>query len=287
MAKRSPFVSLGQMEQSLGYELTSSPEFRHDVQRFYSDLTPVLESIYDQTRKELEEHLSAKRRPDSAAHEITPVAGAAFLKLPRELRDRIYTYAIPRQEWKVVNADYLGGVNLAGGLGDPTGFYFPLRIGLSLINLNRQIRTEALPLVHRRTMFRLGDMDDFIKLAITVGEVGRENIESLEFAWQSRSDIEATVENEPDIEDPYGKPPTLHAVRCVQLLRQLKRLRFLRLIFPDDLVSNKTDDEIKLNPGIQGLFSIRGIQTVEVRNEHSVSLEKVDVLRDLRQRMES
>lgn len=122
--------------------------------------------------------------------------------------------------------------------------------------VSKQIRREILPLVYRRTAFHLGDMDDFVRLAFSVGEVGRQNIESLGFAWQSRSDMEASTENEPDIGDPYSKLPILHAERCVQLLRQLKRLRFLRLLFPGDLVSDKADDELKADPGIDGLFSI-------------------------------
>lgn len=52
------------MEQSLGYKLTSSST--QDVQRYYSDLSPVPQSIHDQTRKELEKHLRAKRRADTA-----------------------------------------------------------------------------------------------------------------------------------------------------------------------------------------------------------------------------
>ncbi|KAK1140901.1 hypothetical protein N8T08_009774 [Aspergillus melleus] len=277
MAKCGSFVSLAQMEQSLGYGLTSFAGSQ-DEQRYYSNLSPVPQSTYDQTRKELEEHLQAKRRADSVdslekmlpepgvaqriagchnyvllerrnpqyqysvsadvhcalgfhlplqltkkeasvtmsvarlRQKVTPRSGLGFLRLPRELRDRIYSYAIPPDEWKVVNADYLGGVNLSRGIGDPTGFYYPLRDGVSLLKVSRQIRAETLPLIYRSTKFRLGDMDDFIKLAISVGEIGRQNIESLEFLWQSRSDMEATTDNEPDIEDPYSKLPTLHAV---------------------------------------------------------------------------
>jgi hypothetical protein len=36
----------------------------------------------------------------------------------------------------------------------------------------------------------MDDMDDFVKLLIAVGDIGRDNIESVELAWQSRTDSE-------------------------------------------------------------------------------------------------
>lgn len=216
-----------------------------------------------------------------------PISGSAFLELPGEIRDRIYTYAIPQAEWKIFGAEYLDDVDLAGGIGDATSFYFPVRGDLSLMIVCKQIRREILPLVYHRTAFHLGDMDDFVRLAVSVGAVGRQNIESLGFAWQSRNDMEASTENEPGIGGPYSKLPTLHAERCVQLLWQLKSLSFLRLLFPEDLVSDKTDDELKVDPGINGLFSIRGIQKVEIRNKDGKSLENHSVLRELQEKMKS
>ena len=52
------------------------------------------------------------------------------------------------------------------------------------------MRQEALPLAYQRTVFHMDDMDDFVKLLIAVGDIGRDNIESVELAWQSRTDSE-------------------------------------------------------------------------------------------------
>lgn len=51
-----------------------------------------------------------------------------------------------------------------------------------MLRVNKQMRQEALPLAYRRTVFHLSDLDDLIKLLILVGDIGRNNIESLELA---------------------------------------------------------------------------------------------------------
>lgn len=61
-----------------------------------------------------------------------------FLRLPRELRDKIYSYSIPKQEWKIVDSNDLSGLSLAKGIGDPSGFYFPFRNDLGILeSINR------------------------------------------------------------------------------------------------------------------------------------------------------
>jgi len=113
-----------------------------------------------------------------------------FFRLPKELRDKIYGFALPKGELKIKDGNSFDEVNFAGGIGDLGGFYFPLSNDLVVLRVNRQMRQEALPFVYRSTVFQLDDMDDLIKLLIAVGQIGRDNIESLELVWESRTDSE-------------------------------------------------------------------------------------------------
>ncbi len=87
-------------------------------------------------------------------------------------------FALPRVEWRIQDLDGSDERNFVGGIGDPSGFYFPL--SSPILRVNRQMRQEALPFAYRRTVFNLDDIDDLIKLLIAIGDIGRDNIESLE-----------------------------------------------------------------------------------------------------------
>ncbi|OJJ81012.1 uncharacterized protein ASPGLDRAFT_60693 [Aspergillus glaucus CBS 516.65] len=89
-----------------------------------------------------------------------------FFRLPREVRDDIYAYAIPETEMQIVGSRDVSGVGFARGMGDPSGFYFPFRSNLGILAVNRQMRKEALRLVYRKTSIHLNDMDEFIKFAL-------------------------------------------------------------------------------------------------------------------------
>lgn len=154
------------------------------------------------------------------------------------------------------------------GICDPSGFFFQLTQNISALKVNKQMRQEALPITYQRTLFQLDDMDDFIKFAILIGEIGRNNIESLEFFWLSRSDSEFNSRKllpagsgEPE---DCPKLPALHVTRCVQLLKQCKRLKFLRLIFDDVLLSEISIEDFKKDRGICELCSIQPIDIVEI-----------------------
>jgi hypothetical protein len=210
-----------------------------------------------------------------------------FFKLPREIRDKIYTFALPKGEWKIRDVNNSDEFNFAGGIGDPSGFYFPLSKDISILRVNRQMRQEALPLAYRRTLFHLDDMDDLIKLLIAVGEIGRANIESLELAWESRADSECKWDENPDSVEHVLTLPTLHVVKCVQLLKQCKILRFLRLYFESDVILNISRDAYKVDPGIRELCSIRGIETVEIWDLGYRPLEQCGFVKWLKEEMES
>ena len=56
MAKRKPTLTLVEMERKPGYEIDSLNYPDDGVKRFYSDLRPVPNSVYERTKKGFEEH---------------------------------------------------------------------------------------------------------------------------------------------------------------------------------------------------------------------------------------
>ncbi len=209
-----------------------------------------------------------------------------FFNLPTEIRIKIYSFALSKGKWNIRNVDHFDRVTFAGGIGDPSGFYFPLSKDLVVHRVNRQMRQEALPLVYQSTVFHLDDMNDLIKLLVAVGQTGRDNIESLEFPWESRTDMECKWDEAPDSEDHFLTLPTLHVTECVQLLKQCKRLRFLRLYFESELILEMGLDAFKADPGIQGLCSVRGIERVEIWSLGYEPLEQCCLAKWLKEEME-
>lgn len=210
-----------------------------------------------------------------------------FFRLPREVRDKIYTFALPMGKWQIGDVENYDGFNFTGSIGDPSGFYFPLSSELTVLRVDRQIRQEALPLAYRRMVFHLDDMDNLIKLLIAVGRIGRDNIESLELIWESRADSELKWDEAPDSDDLFLTLPALHAVKCVQLLKQCKRLKFLRLYFESDLITDISPDAFKSDPGIRELCSIRGIKRVQIWNLGHEPIEQHGLAKWLKGEMES
>jgi hypothetical protein len=47
-----------------------------------------------------------------------------FSKLPRELREKIYIFTLPKGEWKRGGVESSDELNFAAGISDPSGFYF-------------------------------------------------------------------------------------------------------------------------------------------------------------------
>jgi hypothetical protein len=209
-----------------------------------------------------------------------------FFELPKELRDKIYSYAVPQGAWVGEDTDSFNELNFSGGIGDASGFYFPLN-RLSVLRINRQIRQETLPVAYQRTLFHFDDMDDLIKFLIAIGKIGRDNIECLELAWQSRADLEDQWTEAPIPDEHSLTLPVLHAARCVQLLRQCKSLRFLQLYFERDLILDVSPNSYKADPGIVELCSIQGIERVEICNLGYESLDQCDFVKWLKAIMES
>ncbi|KAL8721714.1 MAG: hypothetical protein Q9225_001664 [Loekoesia sp. 1 TL-2023] len=193
--------------------------------------------------------IAAKLRLD-----ISSGATPLFFRLPREVRNEIYNFALPKGSWQAADTD---GSNWNNFIGDPSGFYFPLSSKLTVLALSRQMRQEALPLAYRRTLFKLDDMDDLVKLLVAVGKIVRDNIESLELTWGCRADSNLKWDVNPNPEYLYFPLPTLHAAKCVQLLKQC------------ELIFNISSNNFKADPSIRELcsLSISRVQICDLAHE--------------------
>ena len=64
MAKAKPSLTLVEMESRLGYKVDSLTYPDESLKRFYSDLRPVPNSIYEKTKVEFEEYEKEMYRKD-------------------------------------------------------------------------------------------------------------------------------------------------------------------------------------------------------------------------------
>lgn len=160
---------------------------------------------------------------------------------------------------------YLGGyihnLHFPCGIGDLSGYYFPFpeklcQAGYGILQASRQLRYEALPLAFRSTAGVVDTMDDLFKLLISLGRIGRANIESLEFGWLAK-------DADPFPSTSWGarfvnrvKRTQQFTVECVELLGQCKRLKEVRIRLEPEMALFTTYDKFKLEPGIQALSSL-------------------------------
>ncbi len=150
-----------------------------------------------------------------------------------------------------------------------------------VLRISKQIRREALPFAYRRTKFDLCDQDGTIKFLIAIGQVGRDNIESIRLAWESDSELRSRWDD--DVGDLL---PALHTSTCIQLLRQCKRLRHLSLKFSKDLILNMAREKFMADLGIQGLCSLQGVRRLEIKDLGMDSLEGCNLARWLKEQVE-
>ncbi len=142
-----------------------------------------------------------------------------FYKLSRELRNRIYIFALFKEEWKIEDMSTFDELNFTEDMSDSSDFYFSLSKKLTVLRVNKQMRQETLSLAYRRTIFHLNDMNDLIKLLIAIKKIDRDSIESLKLTWESRVDSECKWDEALNSEDSSLTLSTLHVVKCVQLLK--------------------------------------------------------------------
>jgi hypothetical protein len=171
---------------------------------------------------------------------------SAFFDLPPEIRVEIYIFALPRWVWMTMHSDKFEQEHFPRGIGDPSGFYYPFSRDLVVLRVNRQMRQEALPFAYRRTVFHLDNLDRAIKFLVAVGETGRDNIESLHFAWESTSDSACKYET--------------HPIPKIAYLT----LRHLRLRFDSELLRYMAPRTFMADPGIQSLCSLQGVKKFEM-----------------------
>lgn len=209
-----------------------------------------------------------------------------FFKLPLEIRNHIYNLAIPEGEWNGTDIDGFDTLDFPSAVGDLDGFYFPLNKNLVILHINKQIRQEALPLAYRRTFFRMDDIDDLIRFLISIGRIGRDNIQSIEFLWEGKADSEAKWVEYPDSDDNFLKLPELHVPLCIQLLRQCKRLKFLRILFESELILTMSVGSFQADAGIQGLCSIAIVENVEICSLGGDSLHHSGLAKWLKEQIE-
>ncbi|KAL4918662.1 hypothetical protein BDW62DRAFT_60661 [Aspergillus aurantiobrunneus] len=170
---------------------------------------------------------------------------------PREIRDALYTYAIPRATLQYTSSGFVG-LALSRAIADPSGFYYPFRSDLGLLAVNKQVREEALGIAYRKSFVQLEDMDDFIVFAISIGKIGQGNVESMSFTWESKSDPSSTGGVWDSDSDPI-KLPVLHTTRYIQLSEHFRRLGYLRLSFDDYIISKLSTSDFQNDAGIQTL----------------------------------
>lgn len=211
---------------------------------------------------------------------------SAFFDLPAEIRLKIYTFAFPRGVWNTLGSGEFEQDNFPRGVGDPSGFYYPFSRELVVLRVNKQMRHEALPFAYRRTVFHLDDLDRAIKFLVAVGETGRNNIESLHFAWESTSDPGCRLETRPVSKIAYLTLPILHTSRCIQLLKHCKRLRHLRLGFDSELLRDMAPQTLMADSGIQSLCSLQGVRKFEMCDVEFSSLEHFEFAQWLKREVE-
>lgn len=204
---------------------------------------------------------SLKLRPNVVDNSSSPL-----FRLPLEIRNRIYELAMPDGMWEVSDIEDFDRSTFTAAVGDPSGFCFPLSKHLSVLSISKQVRQEALPLAYRRTTFRFDDMDDLLKLLVAVGQIGRANIGSLEFPWESRVDLENSWDQDSSSVEAPITLPHLHVQTCMRLLQQCKRLRFLRIRFPTKVLLDMDLSTLMADPGVHALFSMHAVEAVEIQS---------------------
>lgn len=155
-------------------------------------------------------------------------------------------------------------------IGDPSGFYFPFNNELAILRVNRQMRQEALLLAYRRTTFHPCDWDDLLMLLVSVGQIGRDNIEAIEFPLESPMSSGRNWCVRVSTGD-LTNLPSPHVMKCVRLLQQCKRLVTLTF-YGIESRGRMTIDTFVPNPNITGIYSSRVMKGVENQENQDYGL---------------
>ena len=164
------------------------------------------------------------------------------------------------------------------GLGDPSGFYFPVFDDVELMSLNKQIREEALPVAYASTRFQFKYMEELIHFLLAIGRLGRRNIEALDITWDTFTDHEFIDWRYFIPAEVPPKLPLLHAERCVGLLKQCERLKYLHVRLEEKVLNAVPMSFFEADPGILGLCSLPRIPEVEVTAHDRFGDEPEEIL---------
>lgn len=208
-----------------------------------------------------------------------------FLNLPRELRENIYRFTLPPRQLGIKDTNAFERRCFPIAIGDPSGYFFQVGQEPAILGVSKQIRQEALPFAYRSTIFCLDDLDDAVKVLVAVGRIGRDNITSLQFPWESKNEIQSTLEESPHSSDVPLKLPSFHASRCIQLLKECKRLGLLRICLDQDIFEHVSTSTFLADPGIAGLCSLRHLRMLEVVDPRDETLEEHPAVKQLHEEM--
>ena len=148
------------------------------------------------------------------------------------------------------------------------------------------MRQEALPFAYRNTNFKLDDMDDLIRLLIAVGQIGRDNITSLQFPWTSRTEMAHRWEVSPNAGDNDTRLPNLHVPSCIELLRLCKRLDMLRICLEGDVIEENSETQFVTDTGLTALVALR-VRSFEFTDPTEESLKEHRSISRLREKSQT
>ena len=80
MAKRQPKLTIEEMEEELGYKVDESIYPEEDFRRFFSDLSPIPESLLEKTQVEVKANSKQKKsNSDALIHQALPNPGTSHV----------------------------------------------------------------------------------------------------------------------------------------------------------------------------------------------------------------
>lgn len=118
--------------------------------------------------------------------------------------------------------------------------------------------------MYRRTTFQLDDIDEALQFLIAAGQIGRQNITSLEFSWSSRIDLEHQWSNTPPSEELLPSMPSFHVEECVKLLEQCQNLKIMQLRFDGDIVGTMSSNDYRANEGLNRPRCVHGLENLDI-----------------------
>ena len=185
--------------------------------------------------------------------------------------------------WEKGDTKYFSQGDLADAIGDPSGFYSPMRSDLAVVMVNHQMREEVLPFAYRVTSLRIDDINELIYVLIAIGNIGRQNIETIEVTWESNAEWQQA----PNSDDLSLTLPRLHVATCVQLLKQCSRLRCLRVLFENEIINDLLPSTFRNDPSLRELSSVRGLQCLDLCDLLRAPLKNLPLVLWLKEEMES